>query len=81
MLTARSPLGEALVGRRAGDEIELTLEGEKDPLKLTVGGPSAADKGYFAISNRLPGDVFVVPEDRFKKALLALQSRALSVEQ
>jgi Domain of unknown function (DUF4340) len=50
-------------------EIELMLEGEKDPVKLTVGGPSAADKGYFATSSRLPGDVFIVPEDRFKKVL------------
>ena len=42
---------------------------EKDPLKLTVGGLSAADKAYFATTSRLPGDVFLVPEDRFKKVL------------
>jgi hypothetical protein len=50
-------------------EVELTLEGQKDPIKLTVGAHSDPDKGYFARSSQLEGDVFLVPEDRFKKVL------------
>jgi hypothetical protein len=50
-------------------EIELTIDGQKDPIRLTIGALSTADKGYFARSNQLEGDVFLVPEDRFKKVL------------
>jgi hypothetical protein len=44
--------------------IEITVEGEKEPLQLTV-GKLDADKGYFATTNKLPGDVFVVSKTAF----------------
>lgn len=43
-------------------EIEVMIEGEKDPLQLTIGGVDPSGKFYFATSNRLPGDVFLVPK-------------------
>lgn len=52
-------------------QIEITVEGEKEPLRLTIGGLIAADKAYFASGSRLPGDVFLLPEERFKKVLEA----------
>jgi hypothetical protein len=50
-------------------EIEISVEGEKDPYQLTIGAHSAADKAYYAKVNKLEGDVFLLPEDRFKKVL------------
>jgi hypothetical protein len=44
--------------------VEITVEGEKTPLKLTV-GKADGDKGYFATSDRLKGDVFNVPKAIF----------------
>jgi hypothetical protein len=47
-------------------EIVLTVEGEKDPYTLTVGGLSGSD-GYYAKSNKLPDDVFVVRKEPFEQ--------------
>jgi hypothetical protein len=47
--------------------VELTVEGEKDPITLTIGALDADGKNYFATSNKLPGDVFLLPKDRFEK--------------
>lgn len=44
--------------------VEITVEGEKEPLKLTVGQADGA-KGYLAVSDRLKGDVFDVRKDVF----------------
>jgi hypothetical protein len=44
--------------------VEITVEGEKAPLKLTV-GKADGEKGYFATSDRLKGDVFDVPKATF----------------
>jgi hypothetical protein len=48
-------------------EIVLTLDGEKEPYLLTIGGPSGTD-GYYARSNKLPGEVFVVARAPFEQA-------------
>ncbi|HEY7313077.1 MAG TPA: DUF4340 domain-containing protein [Gemmataceae bacterium] len=50
-------------------KIELTLEGEKEPLTLTVGKPDGDN--YFAISNKLSGDIFDVRKNIFEKAKAA----------
>jgi hypothetical protein len=50
-------------------QIELTVEGEKAPLSLTVGALDAKEKGYYAQSSTLPGDVFLVAQDLFEKVL------------
>lgn len=47
-------------------EIEISLDGEKTPLLLTIGKLLEKEKGYAAQSSGLPGDVFVLPQDRFK---------------
>jgi hypothetical protein len=54
-------------------EIEITVEGEKEPITLTVRDPKsdAKDKALYAKSNKLPGDIFVVPEAAFKPVLEA----------
>jgi hypothetical protein len=44
--------------------VEITVEGEKEPLRLTV-GKADGDKGYFAVSDRLKGDVFDLRKDIF----------------
>jgi Domain of unknown function (DUF4340) len=44
---------------RGGLDLTLTVEGEKEPITITIGGE--ADPGsYYARSNKLPGEVFVV---------------------
>jgi hypothetical protein len=44
---------------------EVVVEGEKAPLVLTVGNADG-DKGYFATSSTLPGDVFDVRKEPFE---------------
>jgi hypothetical protein len=46
-------------------DIVLTLENEKEPYTLTVGGPSD-NEGYYARSNRLPDEIFIVPKGNFE---------------
>jgi hypothetical protein len=46
-------------------EVEITLEGEMEPLKLTV-GKLDGDKGYFATTNKLPGDVLLLRKEIFE---------------
>jgi hypothetical protein len=49
-------------------QIELTVQGEKEPRKLTLTvGKADANVGYFAISNQLSGDIFEVRKDIFDK--------------
>jgi hypothetical protein len=48
-------------------QIELTLEGEKSPLTLTIGALDAKEKGYYAQSSTLPKDVFLIAQDQFEK--------------
>jgi hypothetical protein len=50
-------------------QVELTVEGEKAPLTLTLGALDTKEKGYFAQSSTLPGDVFLVAQDPFEKVL------------
>ncbi len=47
--------------------ITLTVEGQAEPLKLTL-GKLDADLNYFAISPQLKGDIFQVKKDEFKDA-------------
>lgn len=47
--------------------VELNVEGEKEPITLAIGALDADGKNYFATSNRLPGDVFLLAKDRFEK--------------
>jgi hypothetical protein len=47
-------------------EIQVLLEGEKDPVTLTVGGLDPEGKHLYATSNRLPGDVFLLPKGMFE---------------
>jgi hypothetical protein len=48
-------------------DIVITVEGEKDPIMLSVGGSAGAD-GYYAKTNKLPDEIFVVAKGAFEKA-------------
>ena len=48
-------------------EVVLFVDGEKEPIALTIGGPSGTD-GFYARSNKVPGDVFVLPKGLFEPA-------------
>jgi hypothetical protein len=43
-------------------QIDITVEGEMEPLQLTV-GKLDGDKGYFAITNKLKGDILLLRKD------------------
>ena len=47
-------------------EVMIAVEGEKDPIALTVGGPAGSD-GLYARSNKLPADVFVIAKAAFEQ--------------
>jgi uncharacterized ParB-like nuclease family protein len=47
--------------------IEIAVDGEKQPVTLTIGAEAEGGKSYYAQSNKTPGDVFLVPKDRFEK--------------
>jgi hypothetical protein len=49
--------------------IEISIESEKEPLKLAIGAANAQDKAYYATSSNLKDQVFLVPEDTFKRVL------------
>jgi hypothetical protein len=47
--------------------VEVVLDGDKPPLKLTVGNLNAADKVYYATTGK--DQLVLVPEDSFKRVL------------
>lgn len=50
-------------------QFELQVEGEKQPLSLTIGKLDDKEKAYYAQSSTLPGDVFLISQDQFAKLL------------
>ena len=46
-------------------EVEVNVEKE-EPYKLTVGGLDADKKNYYARSNKLPNQFFLLSKDRFE---------------
>jgi hypothetical protein len=48
-------------------DVVITLDGEKEPYILTIGGPSGTE-GYYARSNKLPNQLFVLPKGSFEQA-------------
>ena len=55
-----TPADEALT-------IEIAVDGEKEPVTLVLGADADGGKSYYAQSNKTPGDVFLVPKERFEK--------------
>ena len=55
-----TPANEALT-------IEIAVDGEKEPVTLVLGADADGGKSYYAQSNKTPGDVFLVPKERFEK--------------
>jgi hypothetical protein len=47
--------------------VEITVEGEKDPLTLTLGGEAPDKQNYFARSNKVPNEAFLVAKAPFEK--------------
>lgn len=56
-----------LTPAEGGLRIEITVDGEKEPIMLTIGALDADGKSYYAQSNKLPGDVFLLPKEKFEK--------------
>ena len=50
-------------------QIQVTVEGEKEPLTLTIGDLDAKEKAYYAQSSTLKDMVFLVRQDQFEKVL------------
>ena len=50
--------------------IELSVEGEKEPITLTVGATDMDGKTRFAISNKSPGGIFLLYKERFDEVKL-----------
>jgi hypothetical protein len=48
-------------------QVEIIVEGDKEPTSLTIGGEAEGGTSYYAQSNRSSGDVFLVPKERFEK--------------
>jgi hypothetical protein len=65
---AKPTAEQQLDPKDGGLQIELTVAGDKEPRKLTLTVGKAEADGYVAISNQLPGDIFVVRKDLFEKA-------------
>lgn len=58
---------QKLVVPQGALEIEIRVDGEKDPITLTIGAPDQPDnRHYHAVSNRLSGDVFLIPKGIFE---------------
>src|SRR5208282_2845051 len=53
--------------------VEISVEGEKAPIVLTIGNLDEAKKGYFAQTSTLPGDVFLLPKDAFDAILSGIK--------
>jgi hypothetical protein len=47
--------------------VEIAELGVLDGTTLTIGGEAEGGKSYYAQSNKSPGDVFLVPKERFEK--------------
>lgn len=47
--------------------IEIVVEGEKDPIQLTIGGLEKDGKTRFTVCNRAPGAIFLVFKERFEE--------------
>jgi hypothetical protein len=47
-------------------EIAITVEGETDPIVLTIGGTDPDGKLYYAMCSKVPGDVFTMPKGIFE---------------
>lgn len=57
-------------------QIDVTVEGEKSPLTLTLGALDTKDKGYDAQASTLSGYVFLAPQEPFEKLLTSPKSLA-----
>ncbi|MFL5340006.1 MAG: DUF4340 domain-containing protein [Gemmataceae bacterium] len=53
-----------------GLAIELTVEGEKEPITLAVGAPEAGGKTRYATSSKAPGAIFLLYKERFDEVKL-----------
>jgi hypothetical protein len=50
-------------------QIEISVDGQKSPYTLTIGDVDAKEKGYYAESSNLKGDVVLLPQARFEKVV------------
>lgn len=50
-------------------QIDVSVDGEKTPLTLTLGALDTKDKGYYAQASTLPGYVFLAPQEPVERLL------------
>lgn len=48
-------------------QIEISVDGQKSPYTLAIGDLDAKERGYYAESSNLKGDVVLLPQARFEK--------------
>lgn len=66
----KGPQPEHKLGaQEAALHIEITVEGEKAPLTLTIGALDTKEKAYYAQASTVPGDVFLVSQANFEQVL------------
>src|SRR5262249_11883883 len=61
------PQPEKMEAKDGAMTVEITVEGEKDPLTLTLGGEAPDKRNYFARSNKVPNEAFLVAKAPFEK--------------
>jgi hypothetical protein len=63
----KGPQPEHKLGaQEAALHVEITVEGEKSPLTLTIGALDTKEKAYYAQASTVPGDVFLVSQVNFE---------------
>jgi hypothetical protein len=69
-LPVKGPQPEHKLGPKdARLQIEISVEGEKTPVTLTIGDLNVKDKVYYAQSSTWPNAVFTLSQDRLEKVL------------
>jgi hypothetical protein len=58
---------QKLTPAEGGLLVELTVDGEKEPITLALGAEAESGKSYYATSSKAKGDVFLLPKERFEK--------------
>jgi hypothetical protein len=48
-------------------EVTLTVKNEKEPTTVIIGGLDADGKNYYATTSKMPGQLFLLPKEKFEK--------------
>src|SRR5262249_62389948 len=67
LIPKTGPQPEKMEAKDGAMTVEITVEGEKEPLTLTLGGEAPDKRNYFARSNKVPNEAFLVAKAPFEK--------------